>query len=53
MIEKDGKTYVKAPYKAICEYMSKKEYTGNWESEMHERFCDFSFSDRKKMIEES
>jgi hypothetical protein len=52
IVEKDGKTYIKAPYKAICEFMSKKEYTGNRESEMHERFCDFAFSDWKTMLEQ-
>lgn len=50
-VEKNGKQYIQAPYKAICEFMSKKDYTGNRESEMHERFCDFAFSDWKTMIE--
>ncbi|MDR0606788.1 MAG: hypothetical protein LBG52_00140 [Candidatus Peribacteria bacterium] len=53
VIEKEGKSYIQAPYKSICEFMSKKEYTGNRESEMHERFCDFAFSDWKTMLEKA
>lgn len=51
IVEKNGKKYIKTSYKAICEFMSKKDYTGNWDSEMHEKFCDFSFSDWKDMLE--
>ncbi|MDR2191230.1 MAG: hypothetical protein LBP53_08990 [Candidatus Peribacteria bacterium] len=52
-VEKAGKQYIKASYASICEFMSKKEYTGNRESEMHERFCDFAFSDWKEMLEKA
>lgn len=34
-----------------CEFMSKKEYTDNWDSEMHERFCFWSFDDWKRFLE--
>ena len=35
-----------------CEFLSKKDYVDNWQSEMHETFCYFSFSDWKQTVEE-
>ncbi|MBX2896897.1 MAG: hypothetical protein KF763_15730 [Cyclobacteriaceae bacterium] len=28
-----------------CEFMSRKDYTDNWESEMHETFCFWDFNE--------
>ncbi|MDR2540525.1 MAG: methyltransferase domain-containing protein [Candidatus Peribacteria bacterium] len=53
LVERDNDIYIQAPYKAICEYLSKKEYTLNRESEMHEKFCDFAYSDWEKMLGEN
>jgi len=33
-----------------CEFLSKKDYTDNWESEMHETFCFWSFEDWKRAV---
>ncbi len=50
--EKIGEeNYVVTSLSAACEYLSKKDYTDNWDSEMHERFTFFSFSDWKEMLE--
>jgi len=35
------------------EFLSKKDYTDNWESEMHETFCFWSFSRWKENLEEA
>lgn len=47
----EGKTYAVLPLKDAAEYMLTKDYTDNWESEMHERFCFWSFSDWKRELE--
>jgi hypothetical protein len=33
-----------------CEFLSKKDYTDNWYSEMHETFCFWSFNDWQKTL---
>ncbi|HBB04341.1 TPA: hypothetical protein DCZ39_05635 [Patescibacteria group bacterium] len=35
-----------------CEFLSKKDYTDNRYSEMHETFCFRSFSEWKKALED-
>ncbi|TGM01727.1 transferase [Leptospira jelokensis] len=47
----DGIEYQRMKLGDICEYISKKDYTDNWESEMHESFCFWSFSEWKKNLE--
>jgi hypothetical protein len=34
-----------------CEFLSKKDYPDNWRSEMHERFCFWSFADWRSALE--
>ncbi|GMV78831.1 MAG: hypothetical protein AMXMBFR7_00150 [Planctomycetota bacterium] len=34
-----------------CEFLSKKDYTDNWQSEMHETFCFWSFADWTRAAE--
>lgn len=34
-----------------CEFLSKKEYLDNWQSEMHETFCFWSFDDWRRAVE--
>jgi hypothetical protein len=35
------------------EFLSKKDYTYNWQSEMHETFCFWSFADWRRAAEEA
>ncbi|TGM79453.1 transferase [Leptospira bouyouniensis] len=50
-ISVDGIEYERMKLKDICEYISKKDYTDNWESEMHESFCFWSFREWKENLE--
>ena len=34
-----------------CEFLSKKDYLDNWQSEMHETFCFWSFSQWRAAVE--
>lgn len=36
-----------------CEFLSKKDYTDNWDSELHETFCFWGFSQWKAAVEEA
>lgn len=36
-----------------CEFLSKKDYTDNWQSEMHETFCYWSFADWRNAVEQA
>ncbi|ABZ92891.1 Hypothetical protein LBF_0345 [Leptospira biflexa serovar Patoc strain 'Patoc 1 (Ames)'] len=47
----DGIEYHRMKLKDICEYVSKKDYTDNWDSEMHESFCFWSFNEWKENLE--
>lgn len=47
----DGIEYHRMKLADVCEFLSKKDYTDNWESEMHESFCFWSFSDWKSHLE--
>ncbi|MBP9738859.1 transferase, partial [Candidatus Saccharibacteria bacterium] len=37
-------------YGDLCDYLAKKDYTENWHSEMHERFCYWEYEDWIKAI---
>ncbi len=39
--------YFALTLKDACEFMSRKDYTDNWESEMHEHFCYWDFDEWK------
>lgn len=43
--------FVKLRLQDACEFLSKKDYTDNWRSEMHETFCFWSFADWKQAVE--
>lgn len=47
----DAIEYVKIRLQDATEFITKKDYTDNWQSEMHERFCFWSFSDWKVEME--
>ena len=51
-IEKDGKSYFKLKNKDAADFLLTKDYTDNWNSEMHETFCFWSFNDWKEALEE-
>ena len=44
--------YIKLSLKDACEFMSRKDYIDNWESEMHETFCFWDFNDWKDHLTE-
>ena len=39
--------FVRLRLRDACEFLSKKDYTDNWDSELHETFCFWSLSDWK------
>ena len=43
-------TYFKLKLRDACEFMSRKDYTDNWESEMHETFCYWDFDEWKEHL---
>jgi hypothetical protein len=50
--EIDNITYIKTSLNNATEFMTKKDYHDNWQSEMHETFCFWSFNDWKQHMEE-
>lgn len=42
-----NKWYARLSLENACEFITKKDYTDNWSSEMHERFCYWSFEEWK------
>jgi hypothetical protein len=49
----DGTEYLRLRMQDACEFMSKKDYVDNWQSEMHETFCYWSFSDWCQALEQA
>lgn len=43
----DGSPLVQLRLEDACEFLSKKDYADNWQSEMHERFCFWNFDEWK------
>ena len=52
-VEQEGKAYVRLSLRDAAEFMLTKDYTDNWQSEMHETFCFWSLSDWKKALQEA
>jgi hypothetical protein len=48
----EGEPLVELRLEDACEFLSKKDYPDNWRSEMHERFCFWSFADWRAAVEE-
>ena len=44
---------VRLPKRQAAEFLSKKDYTDNWSSEMNEEFCFWNFTQWKKVLLES
>jgi hypothetical protein len=49
----DNEEYIELALKDACEFMSRKDYIDNWQSEMHETFCFWDFSEWKLAMEQS
>jgi SAM-dependent methyltransferase len=45
-----GENYIRLSLRDACEFMSRKDYTDNWESEMHETFCFWDFNEWKQHL---
>lgn len=48
-----GVNYAKMTLRDAMEFVSKKDYCENWQSEMHEKFCFWAFSDWKRGLEDA
>jgi SAM-dependent methyltransferase len=48
----DGQTAFQVTLRQAAEFLSKKDYTDNWLSEMNEEFCFWSFSQWKQVLSE-
>lgn len=53
LVPLEGKEFVQLKLQDAMEFLTKKDYTDNWESEMHETFCFWSFNDWKAIMEEN
>lgn len=51
IVSVNGEQYIRLSCKDACEFMSRKDYTDNWESEMHETFCFWDFGEWKDHLE--
>jgi hypothetical protein len=47
----EGINYIQLKLSDACEFMSRKDYLDNWESEMHETFCFWDFNEWKNNLE--
>jgi hypothetical protein len=51
-IETEGdESIVRLSLRNACEFLSKKDYIDNWQSEMHETFCFWSFPEWSQAVE--
>jgi SAM-dependent methyltransferase len=48
--EIEGVQYFKLALNDACEFMSRKDYADNWQSEMHETFCFWDFDEWKEHL---
>lgn len=47
----DGRTYFVMSLRDAAEFLSRKDYTDNWQSEMHETFCYWDFDEWKAQLQ--
>src|SRR5687768_3978305 len=45
--------YIELTLMDACEFMSRKDYIDNWQSEMHETFCFWDFNKWKEVLEQT
>jgi hypothetical protein len=48
----DAIRYIKLSKQDATEFLSRKDYTDNWQSEMHETFCYWNFNEWKTHLQE-
>ena len=48
----DDTEYAVMRYADLCDFLAKKDYVNSWQSEMHERFCFWEYSDWTAALEE-
>lgn len=51
-VQIDGQAEFQLTYRQAAEFLSKKDYTDNWSSEMNEEFCFWSFPKWKAVLAE-
>ncbi|MCX6317003.1 MAG: methyltransferase domain-containing protein [Bacteroidetes bacterium] len=49
----EGEPYTRLRLRDACEFLSRKDYTDNWTSEMHETFCYWDFEEWKQHLVEA
>lgn len=49
----NGRPAFRLTLRQAAEFLSKKDYTDNWASEMHEEFCFWSFPEWKEVLRET
>lgn len=47
----EDESYIRLSLRDAAEYLSRKDYTDNWQSELHETFCFWDFADWKAQLE--
>lgn len=50
-VEAEGRAFALLALRDAMEFITKKDYHDNWSSEMHERFCFWSFDDWKEALQ--
>ena len=53
IVDRNGEEFFRLRYEEAAEFLLTKDYRDNWESEMHERFCFWSYSDWVKALKEA
>jgi hypothetical protein len=48
----DDVSYIRISLRDVAEFLSRTDYTDNWQSEMHETFCFWDFDEWKLHLEE-
>lgn len=49
----ENKKYIKLTMQDAAEFLSRKDYTNNWQSEMHETFCFWDFNEWKDNLKQA
>lgn len=52
IVKEKGRELIKTSLFVAGEFISKKDYTDNWQSEMHETFCFWDLDDWEKQLKE-
>lgn len=52
-VEIAGKNYIQLSLRDAAEFLSRKDYTDNWQSEMHETFCFWDFDEWQQQLKQA